>query len=279
VTRSLVRAMALTIATLVLTSCTDSRNDPATDSTPVTPTRASPIVPPAAPVLMPDLIGLPSEVAFTRLARLKGRHGFNLGLTWARPVVGDCETRPGTVARQHPKPGTPLEQRTEVVIRTAEMDLARFRGPCDAARGQLEADGRIARAFYRFAADPSLGAPFADDDLWVGIEGGPTAVRLDSDERPSLAAWRLDTLYAERSGPFSALDVVASSGGYFEVHDGIPGCAGTTDDVPDELAELRAITLTAPGDAVGSCMEWWGVTLFLDEHDLIHGVALRLGSP
>jgi hypothetical protein len=42
---------------------------------------------------------------------------------------------------------------------------------------------------------------------------------------------------------------------------------------------LRAISLTAPSDTVNSCIDWWGVTLFLTEGDQIRGVALRLGSP
>lgn len=164
------------------------------------------------------------------------------------------------------------------------MDLDTFRGPCGAPDGDLGPvtgpDAEIARNFYRFAADPSLGAAFADGDLWVGIEGGgPAAVQLDAAERSSLDAWRLVALYAERSGPFSALDVVASTGGYFELHNGIPGCVATTDDVPDDLEGLRAITLTAPEDNVRACLEWWGVTLFLDDAGQIHGVALRFGSP
>ena len=243
-TRSLARASALTIATLVLTSCTTSPDDPAADPPrSVTPTRESPGVPPA-PVLMPDLIGIPSEVAFTRLARLKGRHGLNLGLTWARPVLVGCETRPETVARQYPKPGSPLKQRTEVVIRTAEMDLAAFRGPCEPATGELGPvkgrDAGIARAFYRFAADSSLGAPFADTDIWVGIEDRPDAHSLSASELSNLSAWELRTAYAERSGPFSALDLLATSGGYFEVHRGIQGCF-TSNHTPSALAGTRAI--------------------------------------
>lgn len=237
----------------------------------------------APPVLMPDLIGLGSEVAFPRIARLGERSGLDLGVTWGRQVLVDCAVRPGTVAGQRPRAGTPLERRTEMVIRTAAMDLAAYRGPCEPEAGDLGPvtgpDAQLARAFYRFAADPTLGAPFADGALWVGIEGGPTSVRLDASERDDLAAWELDTDYAERSGPFSALDVVASSGGYFELHAGIPGCAGTTADVPAELAGLRPLTLTPPADTVGACLQWWGVTLFLDDHDLIRGVALRLGSP
>ena len=138
----------------------------------------------------------------------------------------------------------------------------------------------MAREFYRFAADPSLGAPFAGDETWVGIEAGRTSITLDEAERQHLEAWELDTGYAEAVGPFSALDTLAASGGYYEVRRGIAAtCPTGNADPPPHLADARAISLTAPADVTSSCMEWWGVTLFLDPQDQIRGVALRLGSP
>ncbi len=255
------------------------------DARPNRATSAAPSLPQVSEepaVLMPELVGLASEVAFSRLARLKGRHGLNLGLTWARPVLVGCDVRPGTVARQRPQPGTRLEQRTEVVIRTAELDLGSFRGPCEPVDGDLGpvtgSDAALARDFYRFAADPSVGAPFADADVWVGIEDWPEGLSLGPSVLSDLSAWELHTPYAERSGPFSALDLMARTAGYFEVHQGIQGCY-TSNHTPAALAGTRAITLSAPADTVGACMEWWGVTLFLDADDLIRGVSLRLGSP
>lgn len=171
-----------------------------------------------------------------------------------------------------------------VAIRTAAIDLDEFRGPCAPPDGDLGpvtgADAVVARQFYRFAADPSLGAPFAPEDTWVGIEAGPTSVRLGAEERGHLPAWELDAAYAESLGPFSAPDLLARTGGYFELHRGVVGTCPTGDDrAPAELAGLRAITLTAPADTVAACMEWWGVTLFLDAADRIRGVALRQGAP
>lgn len=85
--------------------------------------------------------------------------------------------------------------------------------------------------------------------------------------------------YAEATGPFSALDVLASSGGYYELHRGVvPTCPAGNDKVPPGFAELRSISLTAPSDTTSACSEW-GVTLFLDGEKNIRGVALRLGSP
>lgn len=170
--------------------------------------------------------------------------------------------------------------------RFRDAALLRFRGPCEPSDGELGpvrgADARVAREFYRFAADPSLGGPFGTGGIRVGIESGPTKVYVPESQRNALTAWQVDTSYAERSGPFSPLDILASSGGYYEVHRGVlPACgfdaAGA--DAPPELEGLRAVTLTVPRDVVSACMDWWGVTLFLDSEGYVRGVALRLGSP
>jgi hypothetical protein len=233
----------------------------------------------AAPVLTPDLVGLPSAEAARRLDRI------DASAYWARPFIVRCEMRPGTVARQQPAPGTPLEPGADVEIRTAALGLDAFRGPCEPAGGDLGpstgADAALARQFYRFSADPSLGAPFAaGEELWVGIENGPTSTSLGKAELADLAAWEMGEEYAERTGPFSALDTLARSGGYYELHDGIAAtCASGNDEAPPQFAGLRAISLTAPSDTTLACLDWWGVTLFLDSRGHIAGVALRLGAP
>lgn len=229
--------------------------------------------------LMPDLLGMPSAKAGERLGEL------GLGSTWGPPVAVRCEARPGTIARQKPAAGTPLEPDTTVTVRTAALDLDQFRGPCEPDVMHLGDGGHpdvaLASEFYRFAADPALGAPFGEGTLWVGIEDGVKATRLAGNELSELASWELHGVeYAERSDPFSALDMLAASGGRFELHDGVVGtCPGGNDKAPSELAGLRAISLTAPEDVTSACHEWWGVTLFLDSDDEITGVALRLGSP
>jgi len=131
---------------------------------------------------------------------------------------------------------------------------------------------------YRYAADQALDTPFASP-VWSGIEDGLLADLIDQRELRDLSAWQLDGGYAERSAPLSPLDVLASSGGYYEIHSGIvPTCPAGNDRPPPELASLRVISLTAPRDAVSACSEWWSVTLFLGGAR-IRGVALRLGAP
>ncbi len=223
---------------------------------------------------MPDLVGLDSAEAGRWLGEL------GLGSTWDTVTVR-CEARPGSVVRQAPTAGAVITAGTTVRVRTARLDLDEFRGPCDLPElGPVTGrDAALARLFYRFAADPSLGAPFVDGPVWTGIDDGPVATAVSEARRADLAAWQLEAEYAERGGTFSALDVAAASGGYYEVRRGVAGtCPGGDGAAPPELAALRAISLTAPEDSIDSCLSWWGVTLFVD-HDRIRGVALRLGSP
>jgi hypothetical protein len=267
---STMRVRLVAACALLLTACTPSGNQPPLKQ-PVEP----------APVVMPDLVGLLDADASEVLGALAARSSFEL--EWGRPVAVRCSARPESVVRQSPPPGTVIDGRTHVVVRLAALDLAEFRGPCAPSDGDLGPvhgrDAALARAFYRFAVDPSVPAPFASGEVLVAIEDR-VALRLGPGERQRLTSWQIHEAYAEASGPFSALDLVASSGGYYELHPGVlPTCPTQTDDVPRELAGLRPLTLTTPAGATTSCMEWWGVTLFLDAADRIAGVALRMGSP
>ncbi|MDP2775835.1 MAG: hypothetical protein Q8O61_19935 [Nocardioides sp.] len=227
---------------------------------------------------MPDLIGLPEVEAATLIGTVA------TSSSWGRPAYVRCEQRPHTVAWQRPAPGTPVGDDLVVEVRTAALDLERFRGPCEPDDGDLGPlgghDAVLARQFYRFAAAPSQGAPFVRGPIWVGIEDGLFSTTISGEEVAQLSAWELKTDYAERSGPFSALDVLAASGGYYELHRGVDNtCFTGAAEPPSELEGVRAISLSVSADTFSSCIGWWAVTLFLDEQDRIAGVALRLGSP
>lgn len=263
--------VALVAAVTLIGACGGSSGEVVRGASPTSTTTAPPV---AGAERVPDLVGLDAAEAGRRLGEL------GLGSTWDTVVVR-CEARPGSVVRQAPVAGAAITDATTVRVRTARLDLDEFRGPCDLPElGPVSGpDAELARQFYRFAADPSLGAPFVDGRVWTGIADGLAATTVSAARRADLAAWQLDTEYAERGGPFSALDVVAASGGYYEVHRGIVGtCPGGDATAPAELAGLRAITLTVPEGSIDSCMSWWGVTLFVD-HGRIGGVALRIGSP
>ncbi len=284
--RQLRRAVGSIILLLVLQACQDSGDADDGPDQPAPSNQPSTTVtePEAAPALMPDLTGLPSARAGRRIGALEASARLGISSSWHQPIAIRCDVRPGTVVRQKPPAGTELERGIEIQIWTGELDLDQFRGPCDPVHvtsGEVDpADADIAREFYRFASDPSLGAPFADGAIWAGIEEGPAAVAVGEAERADLGAWEIDTAYAERSGPFSALDLLARSGGYYELAGGVnAGCFTDKGTRPTKLVGLRAISFAAPSDTVSSCLEWWSVTLFLNDQHEIQGVSLRLGSP
>lgn len=281
------RGLSVLVAVLMCAACGDpTSSETASDApTPTQEPSPSPTEPEPESVLMPDLVGLRETAVGEALGELNERTTLDISSSWMPESIRDCSVPPGTAVRQSPAPGSVLRKRTEgdIEIWIAELDLERFRGPCDPADGELGpvrgADARLAREFYRFAADPALGAPFVDGDVWVGIEGGPAKAMLSADERADLAAWRFYAEYAERAGDMSPLDTLAASGGLYEVHRGVrPTCAFGYNEIPPDLAHLRAVTLAAAADTTSACMDWWGVVLYLDE-DRIAGVALKLGAP
>jgi len=275
------RLLVTVVAVMLLAACGAEGNEDTRPSS--SPPQASPTPTHEAPaVLMPDLVGLPSAEALALVGEIEGSSKLGVSSSWTSTFVR-CGARPGTVVSQEPAPGTPLERDAVVHLREASLDLNSFRGPCEPTDGDLGPvtgpDAALARQFYRFSANPALGAPFAVGEVWVGIENGLSATTIGESDWNDLAAWELDAAYAEASGPFSALDIAARSGGYYELHRGVPSTCFGNDQTPPELMGLRAISLTAPLDTVSACMQWWGVTLFLDDENQIRGVALRLGSP
>lgn len=274
------RTLVVVAVALVVAGCAREAEPPSTTSEPAPVSTPTP-TPTAEAVLMPDLIGLPANGAMGELGRIQT--DLQLRLDWAAPVRVGCETRPGTVVRQQPAAGTALHRHTEVVIRTGEMDVAVFRGPCEPEDGEVGpvrgAEAALARDFYRFAADPTQGGVFGTGSTWLGIESGLWETTVAEEDRYDLGAWSMDTNYAEASGPMAPLDLLARTGGYFEVHHGVEeACTGDAAP-PEDLETMRALSITPPSDVVGSCMEAWAITLFVDSGNVIRGVALRMGSP
>jgi hypothetical protein len=118
--------------------------------------------------------------------------------------------------------------------------------------------------------------PLADEVvvmLGPVVYATPTAAELAEP-----APWRSEEMaFAEAIGEFSALDVLARSHAVRFTEGPIPWCAGPARRWPGRIAGLRQVTIEPVG--IDSCIEWFGVSLFIDDNDRIAGVALDLFGP
>jgi hypothetical protein len=152
----------------------------------------------------------------------------------------------------------------------------------------ITTDGPDAPNTRLIAVAKSLAAgqgPFPVDDLFAPS----VAIGLDFETvrtvgRPNLSdpvAWVIDDddveYYAGHTPPFSALQLLADTGAFATVDGPTEGCAEPTPTPPPTGEGQRLVTIT-PGD-IDSCIQWFAVTLVLDEQDRIAGVHLYLREP
>ena len=125
--------ITLTAMLLILGAC-QSPGGGATRPAPDTHSPPSSSPKTRAVVLMPDLVGMASAEAGRRIGEIEGTYRLGISSSWRSQVIARCGTRPDSVTRQRPAPGTPLKRRTVVQVRTAALDLDKFRGPCEPTR-------------------------------------------------------------------------------------------------------------------------------------------------
>lgn len=134
-----------------------------------------------------------------------------------------------------------------------------------------------AEAFVRFAqGDGAAGdLPLAAEvTLALGVVEQRT---VDAGELGARAAWRTDVdEFAGRVGPFSPLDVVDSDAVRYTAGP-VDHCAAPPLDWPAPWDDLRQITIEPVG--IDSCLDWYAVSLFLDDDGEIAVVALDLWEP
>ena len=129
-------------------------------------------------------------------------------------------------------------------------------------------------------SDFARGGPFesmplaAEVDLGLGLVELRTITDTDLADR---SAWVTETdEFDGLVGPFSALDLVAQ--GPSRITAGpIDNCAGPPLEWPAELDGLRQVNIEPIG--VDSCLQWYGVHLFLDDEDRIAAVLVSVWGP
>jgi hypothetical protein len=93
------------------------------------------------------------------------------------------------------------------------------------------------------------------------------------------SAWDVEPVggtFAERSGPFNALDLLASTS-WYRVSDGpVPSCPAGPRSWPS-LEGMSQVNIEPVG--IDSCIEWFAVSVFLDDAGDVAGVVVDIGSP
>ncbi len=162
-----------------------------------------------------------------------------------------------------PVPATPSDARADPLdgeaISATLIEYARVRDAATFARIPLASEVDLALADRVVMSTPAAG--LVDQQQWL-IDPGPDGFR-------------------ERTGPFSALELLASSVDV-TVNEGPPHTCtapNETAPVPAELAAHRMITVGPARGSIAACMQWWAVTMYLDESEAVAGIGLDMGSP
>lgn len=138
--------------------------------------------------------------------------------------------------------------------------------------------------FIQFARAPgpetSAAVPFAQE-VWLGLADELLVGRL-VEELAEPSAWVVEGPprgFRERTGPFSALDMLARAG---EIRLSVGphrACGSRSRFVspPEAVAQLRHLSVQ-PAEPL-DCTRWWGVDLFINADGEIAAVTLDFGAP
>lgn len=145
-------------------------------------------------------------------------------------------------------------------------------------------EDQLAQSMVRFASGQQTIAeiPFTDE-VSLGLADRLLA-RRSAEELVDVRAWLVDAGpegFRERSGPFSALELLASAGETV-VSIGPHGSCNTPDPpipAPAGLAGLRIVSIQPVPGAVAACMQWWSVDLYVTPAGEISAVTLDMGAP
>lgn len=144
----------------------------------------------------------------------------------------------------------------------------------------------LAQTLILFARAPGpqtmVDIPFTDQ-MSLGL-GDQLLARRPAEELVEAHAWVIDAGpagFRERSGPFSALDVLAQADEIAVTFGPHASCntPGQPVPPPTEVADLRRVSIEPGPDAVAACMQWWSVDLYITPTGEITAVTLDFGAP
>jgi hypothetical protein len=155
----------------------------------------------------------------------------------------------------------------------------------DSASAPSDVDARaIARALVDFADAPGVetfAAVGLADEVWLGLADRLVVLRPAPD-LVNAEAWLVDpgaAGFRERTGPFSALDLLAAGDQTVVSSASHSNCFGEELPPPDRFADFGRISITPDRNTIALCMNWWSVDLYITNAAEIAGVTLDLGDP
>lgn len=144
------------------------------------------------------------------------------------------------------------------------------------------ADEALIQSFLRFATEPTPATaeemPFADD-VALGL-GNEIHTNVTRTQIADATRWSIDVDYFRaHEGPFSALDLAADSGEVLVSIGEHPHCASPPMPPPEEVAELRRVSVRPAPESIDSCLQWWTVDLFVTSEGKVAAVTLDIWEP
>lgn len=179
----------------------------------------------------------------------------------------------------------------DLVIATASIGAAMAIAACSAVQPTPSGavnhiDGEaIASSLVEFAqardASSFAEIPFGADVILA--LGGEALVDRPHGELADPEAWVVDpgpNGFRDRSGPFSALDVIASTDTIAIAVGRLGSCvSGDPQPMPDGLTSLHVISLQPSREGSATCMDWWSVDIFVTDAGRVEGIDLDRGAP
>jgi hypothetical protein len=147
-------------------------------------------------------------------------------------------------------------------------------------------EGALADTVMRFAVAPGpetiAEVPFASE-VSLGLADRLIA-RQSVEDLVHARAWVIDpgpAGFRGRTGPFSALDLLAGAGQTVVSVDSYPACANPGLDLPPvaALADLTRVSIRPDPNAISTCILWWSVDLYRTAAGDVTAVTLDLWDP
>lgn len=144
----------------------------------------------------------------------------------------------------------------------------------------------LAEAFIRFARSPgpeTMAEIAFTDEVSLGL-GDKLMARRSAEEFVEAGAWVIvagEAGFRERSGPFSALDLLAQSDRTMASVGSYSSCNAPDRPAPAPaaVADLLRVSIQPDPGALVACTQWWSVDLYITPRRQISAVTLDFGAP